>query len=155
MWLWQWQMSRGTEETFVGQVLRNMASTALKSKLRQSRSDETGYTHSCAQDRECGFTITGTGKVVKLGIVILNVQPPLWKKTWLMSTLYAILYTTYTICFKLMLLAFVMFTLVEAKIKLINSIHISCHQDDSSYFSDTASFGLLKFKIFFLWNLIF
>lgn len=74
-------MSRGTEETFVGQVLRNMASTALKSKLRQSMSDETGYTHSCAQDRECGFTITGTGKVVKLGIVILNVQPPLWKKT--------------------------------------------------------------------------
>lgn len=41
---------------------RNMASTALKSKLRQSGFDETGYTHSCAQDQECGLTITGTGK---------------------------------------------------------------------------------------------
>lgn len=73
-------MNRGTEETFVGQVLRNTASTALKSKLRQRIFDEMGYTHSCAQDRECGFTITGTGKVMKSGIVRLNIQPPLWKK---------------------------------------------------------------------------
>lgn len=36
-----------------------------------------------------------------------------------MSTLYAILYTTYTMCFKSMLLAFVMLTLVEAIIKSI------------------------------------
>lgn len=64
----------------LGQVLRNMASTALKSKLRQNRFDETGYRHSCTQDRERGFTITGTGKVVKSGVVRLNIQPPLWRK---------------------------------------------------------------------------
>lgn len=41
---------------------RNRRNMALKSELRQSRFDETGYMRSCAQDRECGLTITGTGK---------------------------------------------------------------------------------------------